>query len=253
MEKKTVNIDEHFLKVPSNTSSMKRNKMQKKSSVKKEQLMQVNNRSVKEILLKKLRDYRKNKSKKNGILKQHKTANKVQLNPDFMDKLRKKKNKTEHSISLDSFQEEKKELPLPMEQVIAKKEIVLQTPPPPYSNMKNTIKPTFREWKKKEQTPKSLHIETKKTFNVGKNKTEKKIGIFLKNNSIKEDIKDKQLTWKRTNMKTLKNYLKKRNLIKYGTTAPNDLLREIYECSQSCGNIQNQNGKQLVDNYLNEN
>jgi hypothetical protein len=50
----------------------------------------------------------------------------------------------------------------------------------------------------------------------------------------------------------LKNDLKKRNLIHYGCSAPNDLLRELYESSQACGNIQNQNGKQLVDNYFNE-
>ena len=50
----------------------------------------------------------------------------------------------------------------------------------------------------------------------------------------------------------MKNDLKKRNLIHYGCSAPNDLLRELYESSQACGNIQNQNGKQLVDNYFNE-
>ena len=53
-------------------------------------------------------------------------------------------------------------------------------------------------------------------------------------------------------MKTVKNYLKTQNLIKYGSEAPNELLREIYTSSKLCGDILNTNGQSLVHNYMNE-
>ena len=50
-------------------------------------------------------------------------------------------------------------------------------------------------------------------------------------------------------MSTLKNNLKKNNLIKFGTTAPSDLLREIYENSKICGDITNHNPTNIVHNF----
>ena len=40
------------------------------------------------------------------------------------------------------------------------------------------------------------------------------------------------------------------NLIKYGSHAPQKLLREIYETSNMLGDVSNQNSKVLVENYL---
>jgi hypothetical protein len=282
MEKKTINMDESFLKLSGGAGNRK--KTQKRNTEKKAQLMQVKDSSVKDLLLKKLRDYRKNKSKKTKI-SEYSPHNKVRLNPDFMERLRKKKNKTEQNVNMDVW-EEPQPVMRPITPVVQLNHVAPQPqpqpqphikpmpssqpqpyvhqhpPPPPYSNMKYTSKPTYRQWRQQEITPpllppqpiapKALNIETKKTFKVGRNKTQKKVGIFLKNNMLKQSMREKQIKWKRTNMKTLKNDLKKRNLIHYGCSAPNDLLRELYESSQACGNIQNQNGKQLVDNYFNE-
>lgn len=272
MEKKTINMDESFLKLSGGAGNRK--KTQKRNTEKKVQLMQVKDSSVKDLLLRKLRDYRKNKSKKTKI-SGYSPHNKVQLNPDFMDRLRKKKNKTEQNICMDQFQEPMQKAAPPSTPIVQLNHVMpvvssqpFPPPPPPYSNMKNTSKPTYRQWRQQEETtyaqplppppqhrppvrPKAINIETKKTFKVGRNKTQKKVGIFLKNNALKQEIKENQIKWKRTNMKTLKNDLKKRNLIKYGCSAPNELLREMYECTQACGNIQNQNGKQMVDNYFN--
>jgi hypothetical protein len=43
--------------------------------------------------------------------------------------------------------------------------------------------------------------------------------------------------------------LKKKNLIKYGSTAPTKLLREVYETSEVCGGISNENKDVLIHNF----
>jgi hypothetical protein len=50
-------------------------------------------------------------------------------------------------------------------------------------------------------------------------------------------------------MNTIKNYLKKQNLIKFGTTAPTHLLKDIYENSNLSGIIYNKNNTNLIHNY----
>lgn len=246
MEKKHIDIDPSLLVIGSSGGSKNRSVKQKNNTVKKQQLMSVKSNNVKELLLRKLKEYKKNKTKKSiqPIQPQAK------INPDFLEKLRKKKNKSEQNISMCEMNE--KEAPTPTSTIVQ-----LNHQPPPYSNLKNASKPTFREWKMQETViPKpvsdKVEIEVKKRFTVGKNKTMKKIGIFLKNNYTKRQNEDSKTNLKRTNLKTVKNYLKKQNLIRYGSTAPTELMREIYEVSQMCGGVNNKNGKILVDNFVND-
>ena len=58
-----------------------------------------------------------------------------------------------------------------------------------------------------------------------------------------------KINYKKTSLTTLKNHLKKHNLIKYGTSAPSELLREIYENSKLCGEIVNENATNIVHNF----
>lgn len=229
----------------------------KKMSEKKAQVLNVSNASVKELLLEKLRQYRKQKKK------QKEEVNVVPqssiVTNEFMKELKKKKNKTE-DVNLTPFESTPHTNSL--ESSVSQ--------PPPYSNLKyNNSLPTYREWKRRTQrsvsvplieitpqdkpSPESAENFKRKNFQVGKNKTNKKIGIFLKNKTMKQNVESSIVELKRQNMKTMKNKLKKSNLIRYGTCAPNELLREIYVSSELCGNIQNSNGKNLVHNYLESN
>ena len=70
---------------------------------------------------------------------------------------------------------------------------------------------------------------------------------------MKKDIENSLIEMKKTKIKTLKSYLKKKNLIQYGTSAPTDLLKEIFICSNLCGGINNTNGSVIIDNYYNDN
>ena len=51
----------------------------------------------------------------------------------------------------------------------------------------------------------------------------------------------------------IKYYLRKHNLIRVGTTAPENLLRKIYENSNLSGDITNYNEENLIHNYFTEN
>ena len=51
-------------------------------------------------------------------------------------------------------------------------------------------------------------------------------------------------------MPKIKSYLKEHNLLKTGTYAPQDVLREIYENAYLSGNLHNHNKDILVHNFL---
>ena len=84
---------------------------------------------------------------------------------------------------------------------------------------------------------------------VGKHKNSRKVGIFLKNKTMKQGVEEQLIEMKKCKIKTMKSYLKKNNLIKYGTSAPSALLREIYISSKMCGGVNNKNGTNLIQNY----
>ena len=77
----------------------------------------------------------------------------------------------------------------------------------------------------------------KKTFTLGKNKTKKTISVLISRRVHKNTNK---------NTFTLKNKLKLNNLIKYGSSAPNNLLQDIYNANDGCGDIININYKNTL-------
>ena len=50
----------------------------------------------------------------------------------------------------------------------------------------------------------------------------------------------------------VKKYLREHNLIKIGTNAPNDVLRELYEKAVLSGNVNNKNKSNMIHNFINE-
>ena len=153
---------------------------------------------------------------------------------------------------------------------------------PNYSNLKNGTKPTFREWKQTNPNPNPIcpnpipicpmndipiHLdevdvfdmaskdpyiqerEVKKTFKLGKNLKNKTISILIKSNKTRKNIDQLKRELKNTKLNTIKNFLKTKNLIKFGTSSPSGLLKEIYESSKLCGDVYNNNAKTLIHNY----
>jgi hypothetical protein len=100
-----------------------------------------------------------------------------------------------------------------------------------------------------EQVPMIQELEVKKVFQLGRNKKNKTVSVLLKNNSTRKKIEGDKINFKKTNISTVKNFLKRQNLIRFGTTAPNNLLREIYESTKLCGEITNENSKSIIHNF----
>tara|TARA_A100001015_G_scaffold248188_1_gene285398 strand:- start:345 stop:497 length:153 start_codon:yes stop_codon:yes gene_type:complete len=48
----------------------------------------------------------------------------------------------------------------------------------------------------------------------------------------------------------MKNYLKRHNLLKSGSSAPPDVIKKIYEQALLSGNIKNVNKNSIIHNYL---
>ena len=192
--------------------------------------------------------------------------------------------------------------------------VIAQPPPPQYSNLKNSVLPTFRQWKNSTQKNYEPHQEKPSIkiydYEINHEKTERAIALenikkYYKNNNIIDDdeenieltleeppIVNKQLPKKRRhritktrkytlgrsgskvsvlikNAKTrklvqhelallkqkgipeIKTFLRKKNLLKVGSDAPNDVLRQIYEQSILSGDVENKAKDVLIHNYMN--
>ena len=145
--------------------------------------------------------------------------------------------------------------------------------PPPYSNLKGSNKPTYREWNKTYKThgettgkpritinennnkkylpTKKLITRKIKTIKYNLGKKGKTVGILIKNNKTRKKIKHELLSLKKKSIIEVKDYLHQKNLIKSGTLAPNDVLREIYEQSILSGDVVNESNQNLIHNFLN--
>jgi len=129
-------------------------------------------------------------------------------------------------------------------------------PDKPYGVLKNGTKPTFKEWSlNKSLTPSApVVVETipiietplvetiqvieseirqeptiTKKIKVRKNKRTKSVDVLIENIHTRKLNKDKLQLLKKTNITTIKNYLKNRQFIKVGSNAPNSLIRYMYE------------------------
>jgi len=93
----------------------------------------------------------------------------------------------------------------------------------------------------------------KRTYKVGRSKTEPKIGVLVSNKTIRTRISTEAQLLKQTPIHDVRRFLIKKGFIKVGTNAPNDVLRKMYETvSLVCGEIQNHNPENLLYNYIHD-
>ena len=149
---------------------------------------------------------------------------------------------------------------------------------PPYSNLKQGKKPTYREWVnstiKKKHISKPVSIDSKrdenknvnfeninnnnikkkiiktKTIKYNLGKKGKKVSVLIKNNTTRKKISEEHNKLKQTNIPDIKEYLRQKNFIKAGTRAPNDVLVKMYEDTKLSGDITNKNKENLLHNFL---
>lgn len=107
---------------------------------------------------------------------------------------------------------------------------------------------------KKNARPKRMKQKKTKrrTYKVGKSTVLPKISVLVSNKTIRNNISTQKQLLKQVNMHEIKSYLMKRGFIKVGSTAPNDVLRKMYESAiMICGEVQNHNPENLLYNYMN--
>ena len=106
-------------------------------------------------------------------------------------------------------------------------------------------------------TPKMIYPKQKRTvrrtFKIGKSKTHPKVSVLVSNRTIRRTITTKTHELKQASMHDIKLFLIKRGLIRVGTSAPNNVLRQMYESATLlCGDVYNHNPDTLLYNFFND-
>jgi hypothetical protein len=150
----------------------------------------------------------------------------------------------------------------------------------PYSNLKGGTKPTYKEWLRLTQKTKPTNTNTntntiqnvkikdmiskkpnKKMLNVktttrtlkyNLGKHGRTVSVLIKNRNTRKKIKQEHTLLKQKPINEVKDFLRQKNLIKAGTTAPNNVLREMYEQSILTGDVSNNSKDNLIHNFLSD-
>jgi hypothetical protein len=243
MSVRTINVSPEFM-------SLKKKKIKNKT-LKNNDLCEpitINTTNIRKMLLEKLKQHKK--TKKNTI-----DINTNSLSDPPYGNLKNGEKPTYRQFTLKQYEENE---PIQPSNVIEHKlkpiiqpiENVIQ--PLPSLVPQSTILPLVPQVNVQHVPPlnDSNNPKTiKKTYHLGKNNKNKSIGILIKSSKTRKVYDDTKIKFKKEKMNTIKNYLKKQNLIKFGTTAPTHLLKDIYENSNLSGIIYNKNNTNLIHNY----
>ena len=120
---------------------------------------------------------------------------------------------------------------------------VIKTPDPPYGCIKGGAKPTFRKWN---QTSSKRMKTVKQYSSFGRHNNT--VRVFIQNDKKKMESEIRAL--ERHDINKVRTYLKNHGLLKVGSTAPDDVLREMYKHSILAGNIYNKNKDVLLHNFM---
>jgi hypothetical protein len=125
---------------------------------------------------------------------------------------------------------------------------------PTYGCLSGGKIPTYRKWKhtlknKEVIKPKQKLIKSYATF--GKTK-KNKICVLIQSNDENLKIDQEKQILCNQDISDIRSYLINHGIIKYGSTAPEHVLREMYMDSCLAGDIYNKSTEILLHNYLNK-
>jgi len=103
------------------------------------------------------------------------------------------------------------------------------------------------------EKPKKSKIKTKRIrrkITLGKIKN--KVGVLVKSKQTRKKVKNEVNILKKKSIQEVKDYLRKHNLTKIGSNAPDYILRSTYENAYLSGDITNKNPDILLHNWHKE-
>jgi hypothetical protein len=135
---------------------------------------------------------------------------------------------------------------------------LIQNEPPEQklSDITNEINQTREKVKEQEKKQAKLRYPKQRrticrTFKVGKSKIHPKIGVLISNRTLRNMTSSKSQNLKQDSIQDVKRFLTKKGFIKVGSSAPNDVLRQMYESANMvCGDVQNHNPDNLLYNFF---
>ena len=92
----------------------------------------------------------------------------------------------------------------------------------------------------------------RKKYTLGKSNIYRKVSVLIKNNETRKKVITAQKELKKKSIHDIKKYLKEHFLLKSGSSAPNEVLRKMYESVMLSGDITNNNKETIVHNFMNE-
>ena len=113
--------------------------------------------------------------------------------------------------------------------------------------LKNKFKARNQPTKPKKSKIKTKRIRRKIT--LGKNRKGGFIGVLIKNKKTRKNLKKEVDVLKRKSIQEVKEYLRKHNLTKIGSNAPDHILRTTFENAFLSGDVSNQNADILLHNW----
>jgi hypothetical protein len=99
-------------------------------------------------------------------------------------------------------------------------------------------------------TKKLLKKTIHKKYTLGKSKIKKTVAVLLKDKNTRKNVINAQKDLRDKSVSDVKTYLRKHNLIKIGSNAPNDVIRKIYESAMLAGEITNNNKETMIHNFI---
>ena len=173
---------------------------------------------------------------KNGIKKTYRSYNKkpcLQPQPSATNNLNVL---SDREIKIKRLKDRLQQQQITNQQTINNCKPIIHQPPPQANIISHTTK--------------KIKTVTVKKYVLGKSKTDRVVGVLIKDRKTRKRIMNAQKLLKRVPMHIVKKELYAHNLICCGSSAPNELLRKTYETSILAGEIVNDNKETLIKNLM---
>jgi hypothetical protein len=100
--------------------------------------------------------------------------------------------------------------------------------------------------------PKLIKKTIRRKYTLGKSNIYRKVSVLIKNNETRKKVIVAQKELKKKSIHEIKKFLKDRFLLKSGSSAPNEVLRKMYESVMLTGQVTNNNKDTMLHNFIND-